>query len=298
MNKQAKKQQNNKKGPIWPFILLLVVGLGLLGYPLSTQAYNFWLSHQKVQSFQKAANNLSSIEVKKRLRLARAYNASLLSPGQQSSVSDPFSKSEKKAGVAAYAKMLELHENIGYIDLPKLHQELPIYAGTSESVLQKGIGHLAGSSLPVGGKSTRAVLTGHRGLPNSRLFTDLPRLKKGDVFYVHNLGQVLAYKVYKIEVIKPTQVDKLKIVKGKDLCTLMTCTPYMINTHRLLVTGYRIPYNPKSEKKANEQSQNRLIWIAIAVLLPLLAIIIFFWHRRRRKKKQAGKQAGQAEKKE
>lgn len=278
------KQQNKKKGPIWPFILLLLVGLGLLAYPLSTQVYNVWLSHQKIQSFQKAAGKLSDAEVKKRLRLAKAYNASLLSPGQQAGFSDPFNKKEKQAGVAAYAKMLELEENIGYIDLPKLHQELPIYAGTSESVLQKGIGHLAGSSLPVGGKSTRVVLTGHRGLPNSRLFTDLPRMKKGDVFYVHNLGQTLAYKVDQIKVIKPTQVDQLKIVKGKDLCTLMTCTPYMINTHRLLVTGHRIPYNPKAEAKAKERSRNRLIWIIIAILLPVLAIIIFIWHKKRKKK--------------
>ena len=277
------KQQNKKKGPIWPFILLLLVGLGLLAYPLSTQVYNVWLSHQKIQSFQKAAGKLSDAEVKKRLRLAKAYNASLLSPGQQAGFSDPFSKKEKQAGVAAYAKMLELEENIGYIDLPKLHQELPIYAGTSESVLQKGIGHLAGSSLPVGGKSTRAVLTGHRGLPNSRLFTDLPRMKKGDVFYVHNLGQTLAYKVDQIKVIKPTQVDQLKIVKGKDLCTLMTCTPYMINTHRLLVRGSRIAYK-EADAKAKERSRNRLIWIIIAILLPVLAIIIFIWHKKRKKK--------------
>lgn len=112
-------------------------------------------------------------------------------------------------------------------------------------------------------------------------------MKKGDVFYVHNLGQTLAYKVDQIEVIKPTQVDQLKIVKGKDLCTLMTCTPYMINTHRLLVTGHRIPYNQKAEAKAKERIRNRLFWNIIAILLPVLAIIIFIWHKKRKKKKQA-----------
>ncbi|KNE31052.1 sortase [Lactobacillus delbrueckii] len=120
-------------------------------------------------------------------------------------------------------------------------------------------------------------------------------MKKGDVFYVHNLGQTLAYKVDQIKVIKPTQVDQLKIVKGKDLCTLMTCTPYMINTHRLLVTGRRIPYDdPKAEAKAKERSRNRLIWIIIAILLPVLAIITFIWHKKRKKKKaKSDKEKGQ-----
>lgn len=118
-------------------------------------------------------------------------------------------------------------------------------------------------------------------------------MKKGDVFYVHNLGQTLAYKVDQIKVIKPTQVDQLKIVEGKDLCTLMTCTPYMINTHRLLVTGHRIPYDPKAEAKAKERSRNRLIWIIIAILLPVLAIIIFIWHKKRKKKAKSDKEKGQ-----
>ncbi len=285
--KEKKNNKKQNKGSIWPFILLLVAGLALIGYPLSGQVYNFYLSHQKVQSFQKAASKLPTAEVKKRLKLAHAYNESLLSPSQKAAIVDPFSSKEEAAGRAAYAKMLEVKENIAYLDIPKLHQELPVYAGTSEEVLQKGIGHLQGSSLPVGGKSTRTVLTGHRGLPNSRLFTDLPRMKKGDVFYIHNLGQVLAYKVYKIEVIKPSQIEKLKIEKGKDLATLLTCTPYMINTHRLLVTGYRIPYHAKDEKKAQDDSRKQLYLIIGAIVLLILLLMLFIWWRKKKKKEKA-----------
>lgn len=136
--------------------------------------------------------------------------------------------------------MLEVNEQLGYLAIPTIGLDLPIYAGTSAKVLEKGSGHLEGSSLPVGGQSTHSVLTAHRGLPSARLFTDLNQLKKGDRFYVTNLKETLAYKVNQIKVIEPSQLDALTIVEGKDYVTLLTCTPYMINSHRLLVRGERI----------------------------------------------------------
>ncbi|HFR3476342.1 TPA: class C sortase, partial [Streptococcus suis] len=179
--------------------------------------------------------------ISRRIKLANIYNESLVG-GTQLDVSDPFIALQKEAR-DEYARMLEVEEMIGSISIPKIDVDLPIYAGTSEDILQRGAGHLEGSSLPVGGKSTRAVITAHRGLPQARLFTELNKLKKNDVFYITNIKETLAYKVESIQVIEPDEVSALSIQEGRDLVTLLSCTPYMINSHRLLVTGHRIAYN-------------------------------------------------------
>ena len=144
----------------------------------------------------------------------------------------------------SYLDLVDVGESIGFIEIPKIDVYLPIYSGTNEDVLQKGVGHLAESSYPIGGTSTHSVLTGHRGLPSAVLFTDLDKLEEGDVFYLHVLDEVLAYKVDQIKVVLPEETQDIGIVEGKDYCTLVTCTPYAINTHRLLVRGERDRVHP------------------------------------------------------
>ena len=146
-----------------------------------------------------------------------------------------------------YRKQLNINGNgiMGAIEIPKIHVDLPIWHGTEEEVLSNGAGHLQGSSLPVGGESTRCVLTSHRGLPSSKLFTRLDELKEGDLFYIHVCGEVFAYQVSNIEIIEPDELEKLDIIAGKDMVSLVTCTPYGINTHRLVVNGERVEYREK-----------------------------------------------------
>ena len=139
------------------------------------------------------------------------------------------------------------YPSLGYITIPKIDVNLPIYEGTSDDVLLKGVGHLEGSSYPLGGESTHSVLTGHRGLAEAVLFTDLDKLQEGDKFYLHIMDEVLAYQVDQVKVVLPEETDDLTIVQGQDYCTLVTCTPYAINTHRMLVRGIRVPYNGEEE---------------------------------------------------
>ena len=181
---------------------------------------------------------------------------------------------------------------MGYIEVPKIDCSLPIYHGTDEGALQIAIGHLEGSSLPVGGKSTHCVLSGHRGLPSARLFTDLDQMEEGDIFILNILGRKLAYEVDQINVVLPEEMSDLEIEEGKDLCTLVTCTPYGINTHRLLVRGHRTEYVEKkvAEEKKEVQTNKTDIRLMIAggagVLILLIIIIVIVIKRRRKRRNQ------------
>lgn len=148
----------------------------------------------------------------------------------------------------SYLDMLGIGSALGYIKIPKIDVSLPIYHGTSTEVLQKGIGHIEQSSFPLGGESTHSVLTGHRGMPDAVLFTDLDKLEVGDKFYLHILDEILAYQVDQIKVVEPENTSDLKIIEGKDYCSLVTCTPYAINSHRLIVRGHRVPYTGEEEE--------------------------------------------------
>lgn len=159
---------------------------------------------------------------------------------------------------------------MGSLEIPKIDVDLPIYHGTEENVLSKGVGHLQGSSLPVGEKNTRSILTGHRGLPNAKLFTRLDELKEGDLFFIRACGETLAYKVNQIEVIKPEEAEKLSVVSGKDLVSLVTCTPYGINSHRLVVTGERVAY----EKEMQDSIKKDLFSLEESILIVVMAVLI------------------------
>lgn len=183
---------------------------------------------------------------------------------------------------------------MGYIRIPAIEVELPIYHGTSESVLQVGVGHFEGTSLPVGGESTHAVLTGHRGLPSKLLFTDMDKLKKGDVFYIKILGETFAYEIDQILTVLPEDTKALSIDSGKDYVTLVTCTPYAVNTHRLLVRGHRIPYEEAIQTAADITVEAKLPFqVKVLIGASILLVVIFIVsciYASVQKKKKAGKQ--------
>ena len=229
--------KSNGKRRVWPLVVLFITGFVIMMYPIISNYYYRIEANNQILEFTENAKRLDNNEILHRIELAEAYN-SVLDPSR---LSDPYTEKEKE-GIAEYARMLEVKEKLGFVEIPKIDTNLPIYAGTSNEVLNKGVGHLEGTSLPIGGKSTHTVLTAHRGLPSARLFRDLDKLKKGDIFYVHNIQTVLAYEVDQILTVDPSNFDPVLVADGEDYATLLTCTPYMINSHRLLVRGHRVPY--------------------------------------------------------
>ena len=215
-------------------ILLLLAGLSLLLYPSFSDYWNSFHQSRAISSYVERVAQIDNAAYDEILASARRYNAAL-DTGQFRW----FLRDEEKE---IYNAELDVEGNgsMGYITIDKLHVQLPIYHGTSEMVLQSAIGHLEWTSLPVGGEGTHAVLSGHRGLPSARLFTDLDKLVLGDRFILSVLNEVLTYEVDQIRVVEPEDLTELQIVPGKDYCTLVTCTPYGINTHRLLVRGHRV----------------------------------------------------------
>lgn len=285
MNRLGKFKKN------LPFILLFLLGMLIFAYPLISQKYYEIESGNEVVEFKKQTETINQEEVAKRMDLARAYNATL----DPSRLADPFTDKEK-AGRAEYARMLEVHEMMGHVEIPRIGQDLPIYAGTADSVLDKGCGHLEGTSLPVGGESTHTVITAHRGLPNAKLFRNLDQLVEGDVFYIHNLGETLAYQVDQIKVVDPSDFDPVLVVDGKDYATLLTCTPYMINSHRLLVRGHRIPYQKAiDDGVANTKRLKPDFLQLFLVMLPVIVLLLVFIIRERRRRKKLRTEVGSIE---
>lgn len=263
-----------------PFVLIFLVGLLIFAYPLISQKYYEIESGNELVEFKKQTEDIDKEEVKRRMDLARAYNETL----DPSRLSDPFTEKEK-AGRAEYARMLEVNEMLGHVEIPRIGQDLPIYAGTTDEVLEKGCGHLEGTSLPIGGDNTHTVITGHRGLPNAKLFRNLDQLVEGDVFYIHNIEGTLAYQVDIIQVVDPSDFNPIMVEKGHDYATLLTCTPYMINSHRLLVRGHRIAYQEAiDDGVANSKRLAPDFMQLLLILLPVIAILIIIVIKERRKR--------------
>ena len=246
-----------------------LVGVCILLYPAFSDYWNSKTQSHAITDYESVLEDLAPEDYTALFDQAHAYNQALyeidfplLSYGQ----------------VPGYEDTLRVAENdmIGYLKIDRIGVELPIYHGTSSDVLNKGVGHLEGSSLPVGGENTHCVMSAHRGLPSARLFTDLDRLEKGDTFQIIVLDQVLTYQVDAIKVIEPTDVSDLQIIEGGDYCTLFTCTPYGINTHRLLVRGVRI--ETIKEKPviyvANEAFQLEPLLVTPAVAAPMLLVLL------------------------
>ncbi|HAR1791429.1 TPA: class C sortase [Enterococcus faecium] len=225
--------------------IILVAGIGIFSYPFVEDSLNDLIIH-----YQKQASNKNSEEIKKQQEKMTKKNQQLAEQNVSPGIGSFNQAVDAKALKDLPSNAFFMEHMLGVIEIPKINVSLPIFDQTTEIFLQKGTSLLEGSSYPTGGKNTHAVLSGHRGLPEAKLFTDLPKLKKGDQFFIQINGKTLAYQVEKIQVVLPDEVDSLGIQKGRDLVTLLTCTPYMVNTHRLLVTGHRIPYQAKEAKKA------------------------------------------------
>lgn len=261
-------------------ILIFLVGLGFISYPTVSNLWNQAHQSRAIATYSKQVEKLDDSENKKMLKAARKYNKSLLKKSDHWKLS----KKDKKK----YESLLDVSGTgiMGYIEIPKISCSLPVYHGTDEGALQIAIGHLEGSSLPVGGKSSHCVLSGHRGLPSARLFTDLDQMEEGDTFILNILGHKLAYEVDQIKVVLPEEMSDLEIQEGKDLCTLVTCTPYGINTHRLLVRGHRVKYvetKVQEQKEVSKPKTDTRLVIAGAVAGAVVLFIIIFAVRRRRK---------------
>ena len=261
--------------------LIFLAGLGFLLYPTVSNLWNRAHQSRAIATYTKQVEKLDDSQNKEMLKAARKYNKSLLKKSDHWKLS----KKDKKK----YESLLDVSGPgiMGYIEVPKIDCSLPIYHGTDEGALQIAIGHLEGSSLPVGGKSTHCVLSGHRGLPSARLFTDLDQMEEGDVFVLNVLGRKLAYEVDQIKVVLPDEMSDLEIVQGKDLCTLVTCTPYGINTHRLLVRGHRTKYIEETVVRVQKEAEKKEtgIWLLAGGGAVFLIIIIIVVVKRRRKRR-------------
>ncbi len=277
------KKKKNKKWLQLTYKILTILGCLMICYPFVSQIYYQYVTMQETKQFDDEKGKLADQDVEKRIELAKAYN-STLSPEK---IGDPFSSRKKEEGVAEYARMLQLQEKIGYVTIPSINQKIPIRAGSSENVLQNGAGHLEGTSLPVGGVSTHTVITAHRGLPTARLFTDLDKVKVGDVFYITNIKETLAYQVDKILTVEPTDFKPILVKEGEDRATLLTCTPYMINSHRLLVQGKRIPFHEAEKKEKTKidffAQYKWFILLAAGLILLLLGYLLFKMLRKKGK---------------
>ncbi|WP_163199078.1 MULTISPECIES: class C sortase [Bifidobacterium] len=266
-------------------MLLILAGIGVFSYPILADLLSTRQHDQVIADYSGTASTMSAAEKAKQLKLAREYNDNL--SGEP--LHDPFVPGSGYALPQNYTDVLNINGDgvMGTISIPKLKLNLPIYHGTDDETLAKGIGHMRQTALPIGGKGNRSVLTGHRGLPDAELFTRLDELKKGDVFLIGVLDETHAYKVVDIRVVKPDELSSIRAIKGRDLVTLVTCTPYGINTHRLLVTGERTAYHPSQRKEpvVSFSPTSPDTWFrfgGIAAAATLLAIGGARWWRGRR----------------
>lgn len=246
-------------------VLVFVAGLSLLLYPTIADAYNSYLQSRIILSYSEQVNAMETAVYEAELAQAKAYNARLLEREH------PYKLTEELE--EEYWQMLDISHIMGYVEIPTIDVTLPIAHGTEKDTLEDYVGHLKWTSLPVGGESTHSVISGHRGLPSSELFTNIDRLEIGDVFYIHVLGQTLEYWVDQINVVLPTDYTNLGIVEGRDYVTLMTCTPYGINSHRLLVRGIRIDRNILPEMD-DIGIKNEIQSVDLMVLIPIILVIL------------------------
>lgn len=223
-------------------VIMFISGVGIASYPFISNMIAKKHATVAIQDYNENIEAMDQEKLDAVKEAAKKYNEQLSS----AVVRDANGENEEEG--VSYVDMIDVGESLGYITIPKIDVNLPIYEGTDDDVLAKGVGHMTQSSYPLGGESTHCVLTGHRGLPEAVLFTELDELEPGDCFYLHILDEILAYKVDQIKVVEPNETDDLDIIEGEDYCTLVTCTPYSVNTHRLLVRGVRTEYTGEEEE--------------------------------------------------
>ena len=251
-----------KKGSTILLILIFVVGLGIFAYPKVADKWNSYHSSRAIMAYNDVVSGMSDEEYERLISAAEEYNRNVLTR------SNPYTPTDEE--LAEYYTLLDVAGNgvMGYIEIPFINVSLPVYHGTSESVLQIAVGHLEWTSLPVGGASTHAVLSGHRGLPSAELFTHLDRLVEGDRFMLYILNDVLTYEIDQIHIVLPEEISDLQITAGEDYCTLITCTPYGVNTHRMLVRGHRVD----TEFEHNVRVTSDAIQIEPVLVAPIIGI--------------------------
>ena len=279
------------------FGLLFLVGFGILVYPTVSNQWNTYRQSQLISNYQSVVQDMTPEDFTQEWEKAEAFNATIT---QNNLYSDVFGESTTDLQSTEYWKILnEAGDGVmGYLSIPKINIKLAIYHGTADDVLQTGVGHLNGTKLPIGGESTHCVLAAHRGLPSAKLFTDIDQLRNGDKFYIHVLDQVLAYEVDQILPMvdkddHETLENALKIEEGKDQVTLFTCTPYGVNSHRLLVRGTRVVYNGEEDKEATisesmvESIKNYyMIYTILGLAVTLLVILLLRYLSKKKKNKQ------------
>ena len=257
-----------KNGLTLILLFVLLIGVGLIAYPTFADWWNSFHQSRAVASYAESVANMNAEEYEKIIRKAEQYNKKLAESGILWTLDEDQEKE--------YEEQLNIGTSgiMGYIDIPKIDVMLPIYHGIDEAVLQVAIGHIPGTSLPVGGKGSHCVISGHRGLPSARLFTDIDKLVEGDTFTITVLNQTLTYEVDQIRTVLPTDLSDLQIGKGKDYMTLVTCTPYGINTHRLLVRGHRTKNANGDAAVIADALQIEPVYIAPFVAAPILLLLI------------------------
>lgn len=280
------------------FGLMFLLGFGILVYPTVSDQWNTYRQSRLIANYETAVEELTEEDFTEEWEKARQFNDTIT---QNNLYSDVFGEDDGELENTEYWKILNVAEDgvMGYLSIPKINVKLAIYHGTGDEVLQTGIGHMNGTKLPIGGESTHSVLAAHRGLPSARLFTDVDQLRKGDMFYIHVLDQVLAYQVDEIlDMVDKDDMETLgnamKIDEGKDEVTLFTCTPYGVNSHRLLVQGTRVPYNGEEEAETSvadtmlKTVQNYyMLYLILGLSVTLLIILFmrFLFKRKDRKHK-------------
>lgn len=298
-----------KQIPTIRAILCFLAAVSIMLYPAVSSYVNEKYRSEIHTAYEEVIEQADSTELLQAKELAVAYNQSII-PG--TAMSNAYSHEALLAASEDYDTQLNLTGDglMGYVEVPKINVNLPVYHGTDSETLNRGVGHLLGSSLPIGGQSTHSILTGHSGMASQRLFTDLEQLEMGDVFYVHVLGETLAYQVDSINTVLPHDTRLLGISLGEDYCTLVTCTPVTVNTHRLLVRGTRIPYEKAQEvqeeieiteepQTSNWEEQYMLgIWLGIIVapIAALISVLVIQHFRKhpRRKRCKGGRYAKKA----
>ncbi|SKA69801.1 sortase A [Eubacterium uniforme] len=286
-NSDKKKKTSDKKKDrlITGFLVLLIIlGLGIFLYPKISDYWNTMVQMRAINTYQEKVSKLEDSEIESLLKQAREYNEKLYG------LENPLRNYEK---IKNYYEVLDITGTgiMGYVNIPAIDVELPVYHGTNSEVLNVAIGHLQGSSLPVGGENTHTVLSAHRGLPSAKLFSDLDELREGDTFTITILNYTVTYEVDEINIVLPSDVEKLKISEGKDYATLLTCTPYGVNTHRLFVRGHRVE-NAKGEKNVKVTADAVLIdknSVIPFIALPLFILLVVYWileSKREKERKQ------------
>ncbi len=273
-----------KRLPTMILILVFLTGLSLLLYPTVSDWWNSFHQSRAIANYARDIENLDNALYEDFLADAEAYNQSLLGKSNRFTLS--------AEGTEEYNALLDITGTgiMGYIEIPEIKVSLPIYHGTGDAVLSIAVGHIEGSSLPVGGEGTHCVLSGHRGLPSAKLFSNLDRLAEGDLFLIRTLDETLTYEVDQIHIVEPQEISDLAIEKGKDYCTLVTCTPYGINTHRLLVRGHRIENAAEAQavRITSDALQIDPILVAPMVALPIILLLLIWVFVRSGKKPEEG----------